>query len=452
MNIDTTHVLFLGYGASIISTIRYLEAHQDNINITIYTSSNSEDMPYPKVSLDTLDTIHEDITCVVASPGIPKHDDIYTYLSDTDIPIINDIELAYHIRPDIRYISITGTNGKTTLSSMISYALTKLENRTIHVCGNIGVPIFDVLDSVDEGDFLVVELSSFQILRLKSYQSDVVVLSNLGSDHIDYHGSLATYRHDKVRIFEHLKEQGLGLSYYHYDELLPYKKKNLKIIEEHQTLNYEKTYCTYKDIQFKYSDFHLSGRHNFENLIQTFEILTYLDFEKKQSYQALQGFKGVPHRLEYITSFQNINFYNDSKATNIEATLTAHRSLSAIQILLIGGRSKGEDYHILFQEIDFDKVQSFYFLGENRYELKEAYLDLQKEQEQIQFPPYIVLERLEESLQHITGRMKQCEFNAYQTVNCILCPASTSFDQYKNFEERGKVFTVEIQKHSEGIV
>jgi UDP-N-acetylmuramoylalanine--D-glutamate ligase len=330
------------------------------------------------------------VELLVKSPGVPGEAPLVVAARGRGIPVWSEVELGARLLEGARIIGVTGTNGKTTTVELLG-AIFRAAGREVAVAGNVGTP----LTSIRNADWVVCELSSFQLEDVHELACDVAVLLNLEPDHLDRHGSFEAYRDVKLRIFERARvkivPQGLGFegTEFSADEELPAEPL-------------------------------IRGRHNRENAAAATAAARAAGIADEAIADALRTFVGVPHRLEVVGEHDGVRFVNDSKATNVAA---ARRALAAYADepvhLILGGSYKGEDFNPLAAAIG-PNVRSVHLIGEEAPRLAEVidgHLD----------------ETLERAVTHAV------ELAAVGDV-VLLSPAAASYDQFDNFEVRGDAF------------
>jgi UDP-N-acetylmuramoylalanine--D-glutamate ligase len=332
----------------------------------------------------------DDVEVVVKSPGVPGEAPLVVAARERGIPVWSEIELGYRLLPDAKFVGVTGTNGKTTTTELLG-AIFLAAGRDVAVAGNVGTP----LTSVRSADWVVCELSSFQLEDVDSFACDVAVLLNLEPDHLDRHGSFEAYRDAKLRIFERSRVQivprGLGLPGVGFsaDDALPAEPL-------------------------------IPGAHNRENAAAATAAARAAGIADEHIAAALLTFPGVPHRLELVGERDGVRYVNDSKATNVAAALRALAAYAGEPVrLILGGSPKGEDFGPLAAALG-PNVKSVHLIG------AEA-------------------ERIGEVIDgHRDGDLATAVAHAARLAEpgdvVLLSPASASYDQFENFEERGEAF------------
>jgi UDP-N-acetylmuramoylalanine--D-glutamate ligase len=344
------------------------------------------------------ESLLEGVELVVKSPGVPAESPLAAAARARAIPIWSEIELGYRLLPGNPVIGVTGTNGKTTTTELLG-AILRAAGRPVEVAGNVGRALTDVAEQIEPGAAIVCELSSFQLEDVHTFACDVAVLLNLEPDHLDRHGSFAAYRDAKLRIFEraHAKvvPRGSGLAGTEFaaDDPLPAEPL-------------------------------IPGAHNRENAAAATAAARAAGIEDDAIAEALRTFAGVPHRLELVRELRGIRYVNDSKATNTAAARRGVAAYDAPLRLILGGSRKGEDFAAFALELP-PNVRSIYLVGETADELAAA-LDAAGR-------AYSRDGDLPSAVAHAAA-----DAEAGDVV--LLSPATASFDQFENFEERGDAF------------
>jgi UDP-N-acetylmuramoylalanine--D-glutamate ligase len=330
------------------------------------------------------------IDVLVKSPGVPGEAPLVVAARESGVPVWSEVELGYRLLPDAHFVGVTGTNGKTTTAELLG-AIFREAGRDVAVAGNVGTP----LTSVRAADWVVCELSSFQLEDVHELSCDVAVLLNLEPDHLDRHGSFEAYRNAKLRIFERSRAQvvprGSGLPGIEFaaDDELPAEPL-------------------------------LRGAHNRENAAAATAVARAVGIGDEQIAAALRTFPGVPHRLELVAERGGVRYVNDSKATNVAAALRGLAAYADEPVhLILGGSSKDEDFGPLAAAIG-PNVRSVHLIGAEAKRLAAA-IDGHDDQ--------------------TLGRAVSHAAELADTGDVVLLsPACASFDQFENFEDRGEAF------------
>ena len=337
----------------------------------------------------------EGIELLVKSPGVPREAPLVAEAELRGVPIWSEVELGYRLL-EPRLVGVTGTNGKTTTAELLGVML------NAPVAGNVGRALTELDGQVDPGTLVVCELSSFQLEDVHELACEVAVLLNLEPDHLDRHGSFEGYRDAKLRIFERAKTKivprGLGFEGTEFaaDDPLPAEPR-------------------------------IPGRHNRENAAAATAAARALGIGDEAIAEALRTFPGVPHRLELVRELDGVRYVNDSKATNVAAALKALAAYERDPVhLILGGSRKGEDFAPLAAAIG-PNVKSVHVIGETADELAAA------------------IPRAERT-GDLAGALTAIRPQAGDVV--LLSPACASYDQFRDFEERGEEFRRLVQNLS----
>ncbi len=378
-------------------------------------------------------------TYVIKSPGIPKKAEIISKIKEKNIPVISEIEFASKFT-NATIIAITGSNGKTTTTSLI-YHILKKANLNVGLAGNIGKS-FALQVAENNFDYFVIEISSFQLDDIQNFKPHIAVLLNITPDHLDqYEYSIDKYAESKWRITENQLSNDY-LIYWKDDEiiqtLIAQKPTNAKLI----------TYSTQDKNANAYSDKNtihstlnqqfimyieelaLKGKHNTANSMAAALSAQLLKIKNDTIRMALSDFDAVEHRLESVLKIQGIQFINDSKATNVNAVYYALESMTVPTVLIIGGEDKGNDYNEILDLVK-QKVKAIVCLGKDNSKIVKF------------FNKHIdtIVE---------THSMEQAVKTAYMLAKkgdaVLLSPACASFDLFKNYEDRGTQFKNEVRK------
>jgi UDP-N-acetylmuramoylalanine--D-glutamate ligase len=337
------------------------------------------------------ESLLDDVEVVVKSPGVPREALLVSEARRRGIPVWSEVELGYRLLSGARLVGVTGTNGKTTTTELLG-AIFRAAGRDVAVAGNVGTP----LTSIRDVEWVVCELSSFQLEDVHELACDVAVLLNLEPDHLDRHGSFEAYRDAKLRIFERARAKvvprGLELEGIEFaaDDELPAEPL-------------------------------IRGRHNRENAAAATAAARAAGIGDEHIAEALRTFPGVLHRLELVGERDGVRYVNDSKATNVAA---ARRALAAYADepvhLILGGSLKGEDFAPLAAAIG-PNVRSVHLIGEAAEQLARVIRDGYHD------------ETLEHAVAHAVELAEPGDV-------VLLSPACASYDQFSDFEQRGEAF------------
>lgn len=359
----------------------------------------------------------------VTSPGIPPKSEIFKRLKEKNIPIISELELAYRYS-DTPFIVITGTNGKTTTTALVSHILSK--NFKAPVCGNIGVPPTSLIE--DENiDFLVCEVSSYQAEMTVDFKPFISCWTNFTPDHIDWHGGLENYFNAKAKLFLGKQTPNYSVLNYQDKKLLEFSKKckNVIFFDDDKDCYIKNDSIFYKDEEIiSLKDCPLVGHHNYQNIMCGIIIAKLCEMENDDIRGQIMSFKAPEHRLEKVRTLNGITFYNDSKATNPEASIVAIDSFNNVDVaLILGGRDKNTDLTEMCKSIN-KHIKTVILIGEATERFEE---NLVKNG----FSNIIKTETLENAIDKAIGLNPDV---------VLLSPACASFDMFKSYEHRGDVF------------
>jgi UDP-N-acetylmuramoylalanine--D-glutamate ligase len=382
---------------------------------------------------DLVDERWKNLDYIIVSPGVPlQYPTLHTVSRIADahnIEIISDIEILFSENTDAKFIGITGTNGKSTTTALIGHIL---QDRNFATGGNIGTPCLDLSKS----DGYVLELSSYQLDLLKNFKPNIAAIINITPDHLERYPSMQDYVQSKLSIAKNMnKDDYLVLNI--DDEILNSVKNKfshtnvitISVESKSADIFYHqnKIVDTILNITFPIkTSKNLQGQHNLYNILTAYSICSKLGLKQDEILQKISSFSGMPHRLQFIGNIDKINFYNDSKATNAEATSNALKALRGSNIFwLAGGIAKEGGINSILHLLGV--VKKAYFFGQARFDFRA------QAESHIKF---IILETLEEAFEEA---MKDAlKFN--ESCSILLSPACASFDQFKNFEERGEKF------------
>lgn len=372
---------------------------------------------------------------VMKSPGIPEKAPIVKKLLEKGIPVISEIEFAYQYTDAIT-IGITGSNGKTT-TTLLTHHLLKQGGLNVGLAGNIGKS-FAWQVAEDKVDVYVLELSSFQLDGIINFKPHIAVITNISPDHLDrYNYDYGLYIESKFRITMNQTEEDY-LIYDNEDEAISFWLKNNKIkakklpfsltkkLEEGSYLE-DKTIINItnnKQINMPTSNLSLDGMHNVKNAMAATTVAQLMNIRKQTIRESLSNFQGVEHRLEKVLKIENVQYINDSKATNVNATFFALESMETPTIWIVGGVDKGNDYTELMPLVN-EKVKAIICLGVDNKKIIDSFNN-------------IVDVMVETSSMEQAVKVAQKIAEKGETV--LLSPACASFDLFENYEDRGNQF------------
>jgi UDP-N-acetylmuramoylalanine--D-glutamate ligase len=371
---------------------------------------------------------------MVISPGVPTDSELIRSAKAKGIKVISEIEFASLFCKG-RIIGITGTNGKTTTTSLVGHLLTtaKIKN---YVAGNIGNAFSNVADTINSDEFAVLEVSSFQLDLIDTFNPFISAILNITPDHLDrYDNDLTKYAKSKQRIYENHSENNFLIinnnSEILIDNLIPTKSSVIRFSTKESLHNGcylegdEIVMMSKQNIIFrcKINDVFLKGEHNLQNAMCAIIIGNILSIDDKKIIEALRTFRGVEHRIEFVKTINGISFYNDSKATNVDSLIMALKSFDNPIFLILGGQDKGNDYSIV-KELVAEKVRKIYAIGASKQKIYDYFNQIVQTEICFGFNEIV----------------KKALSEANEGDVVLLSPACASFDMFNNYEHRGKVF------------
>ncbi len=449
MNFNKKKVLVVGSGKSGIAAVKLLlEAganpilQDGNLNLTEeMLAERLGDCLIPegqKLSFvigDIPETISGQLDYVVLSPGVPTDSDFVNQFREKGIPILGEIELAYIFeKGDV--LAITGTNGKTTTTSLVGEIM-KNYVRNVFVVGNIGNPYTDEVRRSEENSVTVAEISSFQLETIHAFQPKVSAILNVTPDHLDRHHTMENYRKAKEDIAKNqTKEQVCVLN---YDD--PYTREfaqrcNAKPVFFSATNEIADGFYYKNEFIFKAEngiakqlmnihEMNLLGIHNVENVMAAIAMTDAYHVPMEIILDTVRKFKAVEHRIEYVATKNGVDYYNDSKGTNPDAAIKGIRAMIKPTYLIGGGYDKQSQYDEWIQSFD-GKVKMLVLLGQTREKIAEC-------AKKNGFTQYVFVDTLEEAV-------KYCSNHAKEGEAVLLSPACASWGMFPNYEVRGNLF------------
>jgi UDP-N-acetylmuramoylalanine--D-glutamate ligase len=370
---------------------------------------------------------------VVPSPGVSPNNDLLVEAQKKNISVVSEIELAYWFIK-VPIIAVTGTNGKTTTTTLLGKILQR-SGKKVFVGGNIGNPLIEYAETSQEDDFIVAEISSFQLQWIEKFRPFIAILLNITCDHINYHGSFAGYRHVKAGIFANQTNTDwaiLNAADQEQDTMTDTLSAQIMKFSSKDILP-EGIFIKDKNIILKMQDrkeeiyslsiVNLPGLHNVENVMAAIMAARLCGCSREDIIAAVSAFRGLPHRIEFAGEKNSIKFYDDSKGTNVGSVLRALETFSQPVILLLGGRDKDGDFESL-RPLLKTKTKKVILFGEARERIASLI------GEDI---PVLKKTGLQEAIR-----------SAYQDAQSddvvLLSPGCASFDEFANYKERGNFF------------
>ncbi|MGD6833218.1 UDP-N-acetylmuramoyl-L-alanine--D-glutamate ligase [Sutcliffiella halmapala] len=382
-----------------------------------------------------LSIFDQNIDVVFKNPGIPYSNPLVLLAVEKGIPVLTEIELAYQIS-EASFIGITGSNGKTTTTTLIDEMLLEDKKEPL-IAGNIGKVAVEVAQNATASNIMVTELSSFQLMGIQTFRPKVAVLVNVFEAHLDYHGNIEEYARAKAAIFRNQTEEDYAVINAD-NQVVAGLVHDIKamLVPFSVTKRVDGAYLADGSIYFKgekiikTKDIVLPGKHSLENILAAVATVKLIGVSNESITKVLTTFTGVKHRFQYIDSIHGRKFYNDSKATNILATQGALSAFKNNVILLAGGLDRGNDFDDLIPYLK--SVKAIITFGETASKLektaKEAGIKEIKRVDNVEKAVPVAYE-----MSHVGDII-------------LLSPACASWDQYKTFEQRGDIFIEAVHK------
>ena len=446
---ENKKILVVGMARSGLAAARYLL--RQGAVLVVNDSKSQEDLKGICQELESMGDVRfilgrnpntdevQDIDMAVVSPGVPLDLDYIMAIKNNRKKVISEIELAYQagLKKNIRFVGITGTNGKTTTTSLVG-EIFKAQGVETYVVGNIGNPAIEAVEMAGDGAVLVTELSSFQLESIDMFSPTASTVLNLTEDHLNRHHTMENYAKAKARIFENQVDDTVCILNYddpitrsmaedcHADVVFFSRKDKF---ERGIYLDDDNNIIVNNEIEeialLKADQLSLPGGHNLENCMAAIGLTLALGVEIEVLVKVLKTFKAVEHRLEYVDTVKGVKYVNDSKGTNPDSTIKAVQSYNAPIILIAGGYDKGSDFNELF-EIAKDYVRSVVILGQTGDLIedtarKHGFTDLYR------------VNDLKEAVEKSAQIAKEKDI-------VLLSPACASWGMYNNYEERGREF------------
>ncbi|MEK3824514.1 MULTISPECIES: UDP-N-acetylmuramoyl-L-alanine--D-glutamate ligase [Paenibacillus] len=400
------------------------------------------------------DLIHSDVKLVVKNPGIPYQAAPVQQALELGIEVVTEVEVAYHLC-GAPMIGITGSNGKTTTTTWVGNMLEQAGLNPI-VAGNIGTPLCEAAEQATADNWMVVELSSFQLKGTVEFRPRIAALLNVAETHLDYHGGMEDYVASKAKLFANQKPDDVAVL--NWDdavcrELIPYIKARVipfSLTENLETGVYAdppyvdgeeddvKRQVIYADgagnraVIIDVQDIGIPGRFNVGNALAAVAIAIAAGADPSQLADPLADFRGVEHRLEYVLKHNGSVYYNNSKATNSKATVMALNSFKEPVVLIAGGLDRGSDMMELLPVLE-ERVKALVVLGENRAKIAKV-------AELAGLKHIKVVDNEEDAARTLTVAVQEAASLAEPGDVVLLSPACASWDMFASYEERGRIF------------
>ena len=436
------NILVLGLAKSGTAAAKLLLRNQCFVRVNDYSSSK-EEAHVQKLMEQGAEvivgahplTVLEDIDLIVKNPGISYENVLLVEAQNRDIPIITEVELAGKLAPEQSVIGITGSNGKTTTTTLVEEMLQK-SDLPVKLAGNIGTAATEVAQTLEADDHFLLELSSFQLMGIDTFHPHVAALLNVHAAHLDYHGSMENYVQAKANIIKNQTAEDYFI--YNMDNTVVTRiasEAKAKLIgfstqQKHVPgVWMDEDYFYFKEEKIvSRKSIRLVGNHNLENIAAAIAIVLSAGGSKDGVRKVLQTFSGVKHRLQFVQAVEDRLFYNDSKATNMLATEKALQAFEQPTILLAGGLDRGDDFHELIPFLSH--VKSMVVFGETKEHLQSLANEL-----------HIHVE----TAMNVEEAVNTAYYISTANDVILLSPACASWDQYSTFEERGDLFIQAVE-------
>ena len=440
MDFSGKKVLVVGLARSGMAAIRVLK--KLGAEVTLSESKKKEDIKEidflnennVEIVGQDMAVFERDFDLVVKNPGVPYRSPMIEKLHARNIPVITEIELAYQVAKPQHYIAITGTNGKTTTSTLTYEILRRAFPGKAHLCGNIGIPLCEIVMEnglmEEGGHYIALEISNFQLVNIDKFRPEVATIINLTPDHIDFMGSLDNYYKSKTEVYRNMADSDVFLLNADDPVVKEYTDRYpVKCAKESFSTDSQSADCIAKDgyLEIKgekiipLNAIKIVGKHNLQNVMIAVSAAKAIGISNDIILDAVSSFKGVEHRIEFVREIDGVKYYNDSKGTNTDATITALKAFDHGVILLVGGFEKGLPMDEMKKHLGcVKKIIGFGACGARLVH------DLVGEDG-------IIVTTLDEAV-------AQANKIAESGDTVLLSPTTSSFDQYTCFEERGDHF------------
>ena len=454
MELKNKRVLVVGLARTGVATALFCAAHGAIVTATESRTEAEigESIPRLRNAGVTLELggHHEETflrqDLIVPSPGVPADFPLLLAAKANRVVIWGEIELAYRFLHGT-LVGITGSNGKTTTTALVEHILRTAAFPTI-LAGNIGTPLISCVESAKRNSITVVELSSFQLELIETFRPKISLFLNLTPDHLDRHRSMKIYAAAKARIFENQTEEDAAILNADDPATTPYAPSRPRVywFSRKQRVA-EGAYLHGDDVIFRHDgteetilkrgEIPLVGAHNLENVLAAVAATRLAGATPQAVAQGIRSFAGVEHRLEFVAEVNGVRYYNDSKATNVDATLKALEAFPGHIVIILGGKDKGSDYTALQKPLR-EKAILVLLIGSAAEKIEKQIAG------GVAIARYETLDRAVESASR----------TAHPGDVVLLAPACASFDQFENYEHRGRVFkdlVRQLQPHSAGV-
>ena len=438
---ENKKILILGFARSGYETAKILI----NKNNTVVLNDSKEEEKHDASKVEELrkigiefvfgghpdDLLDDTFDYLIKNPGVPIDHKYVLKARELGIEVINEVEMAYRlIDKDIKIVSITGTNGKTTTTTLTYNILKNAYGERVHLAGNIGYPLCSVLNDLKDNDILVMEVSCQQLENMTEFHPNVALMTNLSPAHIDFLKSYENYKRVKCKLFANQNDKDVTILNIDNDDVIE-SNKSLKSNVKYFSSKNEINGCYLKDNDIYYygdkvisrDEIFIAGMHNVENCMAAIMIAKEFGVTNDVIVDTISNFRGVEHRLEYVDSVEGRLFYNDTEATNIKCTQIALSSFTKPIIVILGGLERGQDFYELNNYLG--SVKGIIAIGQCRDRVLEF-------GNSNNIPTY--------AFEYLKDGFSKCFEISDDGDIILLSPASASWDQYKECEVRGAEF------------
>jgi len=440
-------IAILGFGIEGKSTYKFLRKYLKNIDLTIIYKTQDlnleqellkKDQNLNFISGDNYLSFLQNYDIILKSPGISfKGIDTSNFIDK----ITSQMELFLKSTKSYT-IGVTGTKGKSTTSSLIYQMLLK-QGKNAHLLGNIGTPIFDEIEDINDTDFVVLEISSHTLEHLKA-STNIGIILNIYEEHLDHYESFKKYAEAKLNLFKYQKENDVAIFNLDNENIInlkkSFKQNDYAITIESNKNNLSKNTISLKDGIVLYNektiydtkmDRKLKGNHNINNIMFVLAVNNILNLDLEKTVEVINEFNSLEHRLEFVTKIDDIEYYNDSIATIPEATIESIKALEKVNTLIVGGNDRGVNLSELIEFLEKSEIENIICLPKTGEYIAEGLKNTNKK--------IINVKDIKEAVKHAKTLTKK------GTI-CLLSPAASSYGYFKNFIERGNIFKEEVLK------
>lgn len=430
--LENKNILIMGFGVTGKAALKFLK----EFPCKIYVYDSNEDLQKLNVEDDFIIFKEEDlekIDLIVKSPGIYPFHELLNKAREKNIEIISDIELSYRNLKTDKVIAVTGTNGKTTTTTIIGDILKRIAKT--YVVGNIGRGILEITSEAKADDYVVIEASSFQLEDTIDFKAHIALLTYVTSDHLDWHKTTKNYVDAKFKIFKNQDENDFAILNYEDKELAnEYDLKAEKYYFSMEKISEKGAYFDQGKIYFNdgknieevldVRDIKIPGDHNIKNIMAAIIACKLLNIDLDIIKNSITSFTGVEHRIEFVRELRGVKYYNDSKGTNPDSTEVAVAAMDGDVILIAGGYDKGADFDDLIEKSK-DKIKTAILFGQTAEKISNSC-----KKNDLEF--YITKD--------LNKAVELAEKLSSEGDDVLLSPACASWDMYSDYEVRGQHF------------